>query len=158
MQIILYRPLKHKEYIKYQNEKTTTTARKGIKNRNISFKTNNNNTFYFNIIYKNKIIYKNTKWIGFNKIFNIIDKYITPKNTKQNYSLYTDDNKNTTLKGTGFKDKLTAQNTIKLIKNKSITYQKQLLNTLINRAKFHPHQTKDMLQAIKIFNKYYKTL
>ena len=71
-----------------------------------------------------------------------------------NYSLYTDDNPEETLKGTGFKNKETAEKTLELIKNKDSVYQKRLINTLYNRAKHHPHQTKDMKNAMKVFKKW----
>lgn len=40
------------------------------------------------------------------------------------------------------------------IKNKSIKYQVNLVSTMIGRAKSHPYQTKEMRDAIKIFQKW----
>lgn len=82
------------------------------------------------------------------------DKYKKHLDKMPNYSLYTDDNPKETLKGTGFKDKETAEKTLKLIKNKDSVYQKRLINTLYNRAKHHPHKTKDMKDAMKIFKEW----
>ena len=84
------------------------------------------------------------------------------KNNKiVNKSLYNDDHPNTSTKGTGFKDKQKALDTLKIIKNRDLTYQKQVVNTMYNRAKYHPHQTDGMKEAMKIFNKWlvsYKSL
>jgi nitric oxide synthase oxygenase domain/subunit len=55
------------------------------------------------------------------------------------------------MKGTGFKDKKTAVKTIKIIRYRSLTYQYNVINTMFNRAKFHPHQTSEMRDAMKIF-------
>jgi hypothetical protein len=78
------------------------------------------------------------------------------KNKKSNMKLYSDDNPKTTLKGTGFKDENTAQRTIKLIKNRSITYQKSVITTMLYRAKHHPNQTDGMKDAIKVYEKWIK--
>lgn len=75
----------------------------------------------------------------------------------QNLSLYSDYNKNSKTsytKGTGFKDKEKAINTLKLIKNKPLKYQMSLINTMIGRAENHPYKTNDMKEAIKIFKKW----
>lgn len=71
-------------------------------------------------------------------------------------SLYADYNPKSTIKGTGFKDAETAKRTISLIKNKDIGYQRRVIQTMLNRAKFHPHQTDGMKKAIKIFEKWIK--
>ena len=42
--------------------------------------------------------------------------------------------------------------TLKIIKNKDLTYQKQVVNTMYNRAKYHPNQTDNMKEAMKIFS------
>jgi len=75
-----------------------------------------------------------------------------------NKSLYQDNHPTMSLKGTGYKNKEKALQTIELVKNKSLIYQFQVINTMYNRAKYHPHRTKDMLEAMKVFkvwlNKY----
>lgn len=68
--------------------------------------------------------------------------------------LYTDKNPKTTIKGLGFKNKDKAIYTIDKIKNKSIIYQFQAINTMYYRAKHHPHRTKEMEDAMKIFKKW----
>jgi len=81
------------------------------------------------------------------------------KNPKDSH-LYTDDNPATTIHGTGFKDKATALRTMDLIKNRSLTYQFQTVNTMYYRAKHHPSmknrvegsaKTSDMDAAMEIF-------
>jgi hypothetical protein len=44
--------------------------------------------------------------------------------------LYTDDNPETTLHGTGFKDTEAAKHTIELVSKRSLTYQFQTINTM----------------------------
>jgi hypothetical protein len=75
------------------------------------------------------------------------------KNSKKviNYSLYNDDHPKTSTKGTGFKDKQKALDTLKIIKNRDLNYQKLIVITMYNRAKYHPHQTKDMREAMKVY-------
>ncbi len=75
---------------------------------------------------------------------------------KINYSLYNDDHPKTSTKGTGFKDKQKAIDTLEIIKDRELTYQKQVVNTMYNRAKQHPHQTENMKEAMKIFDSWLK--
>jgi hypothetical protein len=76
------------------------------------------------------------------------------KNIKKSKNLYTDDNPQYTLKGTGFKDKATAEKTLKLIKKRCLLYQFQVINTMYNRAKYHPHKNENMEKAMNIFKKW----
>lgn len=71
-----------------------------------------------------------------------------------NTSLYEDNHPETSTKGLGFKDKEKAIETLKIIKNRDLTYQKQVVNTMYNRAKYHPHQTKEMREAMKVFKEW----
>ena len=77
---------------------------------------------------------------------------------KDNTSLYRDDHPNTSTKGTGFKNKQKALDTLEIIKNRDIVYQKQVVNTMYNRAKYHPHQTESMKDAMKVFEKWLKKI
>ena len=52
---------------------------------------------------------------------------------------------------TGFANKEKAKQTLKNISRYNKTYQKQVVITMYNRAKFHPHKTKKMLDAMKIY-------
>lgn len=108
--------------------------------------------------------YKTYNKSTLNNIFKLIDKmplgYLKPgmqltKTKKQpGLSLYADYNPKTTLKGTGFKDSKTAKNTIKLIKDRDLAYQKRVIQTMYNRAKFHPHRTENMVGAMDIYKKW----
>jgi aromatic ring hydroxylase len=60
---------------------------------------------------------------------------------KINKSLYEDKHPETSTKGTGFKDKEKALDTLKIIKKRDLVYQKQVVNTMYNRAKHHPHHS-----------------
>ena len=72
-----------------------------------------------------------------------------------NMELYTDANPDETIK-VGFKDKQAALESINKIKKKTKPYQVKVIITLYYRAKFHPHQTKEMREAMKIFRKWLK--
>jgi hypothetical protein len=69
-------------------------------------------------------------------------------------TLYADYHPKTSMKNLGFKNKEIASNTILEIKNKPLVYQFQVINTMYNRAKYHPYQTKDMKDAMKIFKRW----
>lgn len=51
----------------------------------------------------------------------------------------------------GYKNEKKARETIKIIKVRSIKAQKNIINTLFQRAKFHPNQTPDMRRAMRVF-------
>jgi len=71
-----------------------------------------------------------------------------------NKSLYEDKHPNKSLKGTGYANKEKALETLKLIKDYNLTYQKQVVLTMYNRAKFHKYRTDNMLEAMKIYKKW----
>jgi hypothetical protein len=73
---------------------------------------------------------------------------------KTNKSLYEDKHPKTSTKGTGFKNKQKALDTLKIIKDRDINYQKQVVNTMYNRAKYHPHITKEMKEAMVVFKEW----
>jgi hypothetical protein len=73
---------------------------------------------------------------------------------KVNKSLYEDKHPEKSTKGTGFKDKQKALDTLNIIKDRDLVYQKQVVTTMYNRAKYHPHQTESMKDAMKVFNKW----
>lgn len=89
-----------------------------------------------------------------------LGKMINTKPT--NLSLYSDYNKETSNKNFGYKDKNKAIETIKILNslnnkgNENIKYKKSVISTMLGRAKSHPNQTKDMREAIKIFEIYLK--
>lgn len=72
-----------------------------------------------------------------------------------NIHLYSDDNPATTTKGTGFKDRETALRTIDLVEaNKAPNKRIWTINTMLHRAKSHPHQTAGMREAIEVFEEW----
>lgn len=71
-------------------------------------------------------------------------------------SLYEDKHPKTSLKETGYANKEKALKTLELIKDFDLTYQKQVVLTMYNRAKFHKYQTKNMLEAMKVYKKWLK--
>ena len=73
-----------------------------------------------------------------------------------NKSLYEDKHPKKSLKGTGYANKEKALYTINLIKIYDLNYQKQVIITMYNRAKYHRYQTQGMLDAIKIYKKWLK--
>lgn len=81
---------------------------------------------------------------------------ITKRNSKDPKlsHLYTDDNPETTIHGTGFKDEAAARTTFELIGRRSLLYQFQTVNTMWHRANGHPHKTKDMEAAMKLFREW----
>lgn len=70
--------------------------------------------------------------------------------------LYNDLHPNKSLKNTGFKDVATANYTINLVSKRSLRYQFDVINTMYNRAKYHPYITDDMKKAMSIFKKWLK--
>ena len=73
---------------------------------------------------------------------------------KVNKSLYEDLHPQFSTRGTGFKNRVKALQTLEIIKDRDIIYQKQVVNTMYNRAKYHPHQTEEMREAMKVFEKW----
>ena len=65
--------------------------------------------------------------------------------------LYNDLHPDKSLKNTGFKDHNTAIKTIKMISKRSLRYQFDVINTMYNRAKYHPHINEDMKKKLADF-------
>ncbi len=57
-------------------------------------------------------------------------------------------------KGTGFKDEEKALETIKIVKKLDKVKQMQIVLTMYYRAEHHPHKTKEMEKAQKIFKRW----
>ena len=70
--------------------------------------------------------------------------------------LYNDLHPDKSLKNTGFKDLSTAIKTIKMVEKRSLRYQFDVINTMYNRAKYHPHINDDMKKAMGVFKKWLK--
>ena len=71
-------------------------------------------------------------------------------------SLYADYHPKESMKGLGYSNWEKALLTLEKIKNKPMKYQLAVVNTMKNRAKYHKYQTKNMLEAIKVFDKWLK--
>lgn len=153
----------------YQNEnykKTKEIYEKNIKEfhkRYVKLVTNRKkeNNFLIKLIGFDGEVKKIYKKLNPSYVFKVIDKMplakLMDENKKikpKNLSLFSDYNKETTVPGLGFKNKEKAIYTIEKIKNKPIRYQVSLVATMIGRAKNHPHKTKDMEEAQKIFEKW----
>jgi hypothetical protein len=57
----------------------------------------------------------------------------------------------------GYGNAKRARETLRNIKKFDRSYQKQIVNTMYNRAKYHANQTKDMKDVMKVFKKWLKT-
>jgi len=154
--LLVYTPnYKNEDYIKTKKIYENNLYKFHKKCLKIKSNRNKNNKFRIDLIGFDKKVKKTYKKLDPKKIIQDINK-MPLANTKCNLSLYTDYNKKTTIKGTGFKDKEKALNTLKLIKGKDLSYQKRVVQTMYNRAKFHPNQTKNMKSAMKIFRDWIK--
>lgn len=80
------------------------------------------------------------------------------KKEAKNLELYSDRNPETTLKGTGFRNAEKARETIRLVEasGRGKVYQFQVINTMFFRAMYHPHRTKGMEEAMKVFSRWLK--
>jgi hypothetical protein len=75
----------------------------------------------------------------------------TSKETK-NKSLYSKNKQpSKSIKGTGFRDKAKALETLKIIKNLDKVKQMQIVLTMYYRAEYHPNKTTEMKEAQVIF-------
>lgn len=142
-----------KNYKDYQKE---------LKKRNVKIiiKKNNKRAQLFNISlygYDNKLKYVTNKTNPFTTIINKIDNMPFGKIEKlKSIELYTNAHPKSTIKGTGYKNSTIAKKSLLLISKKPKAYQFLVVNTLYQRAKYHKYQTKDMRDAMKIFEKWIK--
>jgi hypothetical protein len=141
-----------KKYKIYKNE---------LKKRNVilTIKKNNKRKELFNISlygYDGGLKFVTNKINSIPLIIKTIDNMPMGKIELKSIELYTNSHPKTTIKGTGFKNEKIAKKTLKLIKNKSKYNQFLVINVLFQRAKYHPHQTKDMKKAMKVFDKWLK--
>ena len=79
-------------------------------------------------------------------------------------NLYTDDNPETTIEGLGFKDKETADKSVKKLKGLldedeiDINHAKQICVTMEQRSKHHPHRNDAMKEAEQVWRDYLEEL
>ena len=117
----------------------------------ITHKSKNNKDFNIKLIGFDGKIKHQYKKLNVKKILKDIEKMPMGHIRNEKLSLYEDYKPKTTIKNLGFKNKEKALYTIEKIKNKDLTYQKSVINTMYNRAKYHPNRTKDMEKAMKVF-------
>jgi len=147
---------KNKFLLKYNKYKDK------LKTRNISLiiKRNNKRSELFNISlygYDGKIKYITNKINCIPSIIKIIDEMPLGKIEKiKSIELYTDAHPKSTIKGVGYKNKKIALKTLELIKNESMKKKFLIVNVLYQRAKYHKNQTKDMVEAMNVFEKLLK--
>ena len=145
---------KDKFLIKYNEYKND------LLHRNIIFtiKINNKRSDLFNISlygYDGKIKYITNKINCIPSVIKIIDEMPMGKLEKiKSIELYTNAHPKSTVKGVGYKNKKIALKTLKLIKDESIRKQFLIVNILYQRAKYHKNQTKNMVDAMNIFEKW----
>ena len=154
--LLLYIPSYNKDY--KEAKKIYNDNIKEFHKRYLKLKTFKSKKFKIELIGFDGKVKHTYKKMDMKKIFKDIQKMPMGHLRLPNLSLYADYNPETTIKNLGFKDKDKALYTINKIKNMDKTYQKQVINTMINRAKYHPYRTKDMDKAIKIFEIYLKKL
>ena len=142
-----------KKYNNYKNE---------LEKRNVKLvvKSNNKRSQLFNISlygYNGLLKYVTNKVNSIVTIIKKIDAMPLGRIEKiKSIELYTDAHPKSTIKGTGYKDKETALKTLELIKEKPLNKQFLIVNVLYQRAKYHKHQTKSILQAMNVFEKWLK--
>jgi hypothetical protein len=142
--------------LKYKKYKSDLEKR----NVYLIIKKNNKRSQLFNISlygYDSKLKYLSNKITCIPYIIKLIDKMPYGKIEKnKSIELYTNAHPKTTIKGTGYKNKKIALYTLKLIKDKPLKKQFLIINVLYQRAKYHKNQTKDMVEAMNIFEKWLK--
>ena len=147
--------------LKYKKYKNYLKKRKVC----LIIKKDNTRAELFNISlygYDGKLKYVSNKITCIPHIIKLIDNMPYGKMEKiKSIELYTDAHPKTTIKGTGYKNKKTALNTLELIKDKPLKKQFLIINVLYQRAKYHKNQTKNMVEAMNVFEtwlKKYKTM
>ena len=142
--------------LKYKKYKNDLTNRKVC----LIIKKDNTRDELFNISlydYDGKLKYVSNKITCIPHIIKLIDNMPYGKMEKiKSIELYTDAHPKTTIKGTGYKNKKTALNTLKLIKDKPLNKQFLIINVLYQRAKYHKNQTKNMIEAMNVFEAWLK--
>jgi hypothetical protein len=83
-------------------------------------------------------------------------RYVISRKYNEDGSLYSNSDRKKSRTKIGYGNAKRASETLKNIKRFDESYQKQVVNTMYNRAKFHANQTSDMREAMKIFKKWLK--
>jgi hypothetical protein len=145
---------KDKFLIKYNEYKNDLLHRNIV----LIIKTNNERSELFNISlygYDGKIKYVTNKINCIESVIKIIDEMPLGKLEKiKSIELYTDAHPKSTVKGIGYKNKKIALKTLKIIKDKPMKKQFLIVNILYQRAKYHKNKTKNMIDAMNIFEEW----
>lgn len=109
------------------------------------------------IINRDNNIEYQSSYFKLNKVLDILyDLSVNDKGLKR-LSLYSDYKHNPkTHSKFGYKDRDTAINTLKSLKNYDYSYQWHIILSMYNRAKYHPHHTVEMDGAMNIYKKWLK--
>lgn len=140
-----------KNYKLYKND---------LDQRNVIFivKSNNKRSQLFNISlygYDGVLKYVTNKVNSIPTIIKKIDTMPLGAIEKiKSIELYTNAHPKSTIVDTGYKDKITALKTLKLIKDQPLNKQFLIINVLYQRAKYHKHQTKNMIEAMNVFEQW----
>ena len=144
-------------FLKKYNEHKAELDQRNVK---LVVKSNNTRSQLFNISlygYDGLLKYVTNK---VNSIITIIKKIDSmPLGTIEkikSIELYTDAHPKSTIVGTGYKDKAIALKTLELIKDQPLNKQFLIVNVLYQRAKYHKHITKNMIEAMNVFEKWLK--
>ena len=150
-------------YQENEYKKTKNKYEKYLKSfhkRYVKMLTKKGDKFKISLIGFDGKVKKKYNKLSIKKVFEDIKKmpmgHLRNKISPINLSLYSDYNKSTSNKGFGFSSKEKALDTIKKLKKEKIRYQVYVVTTMLGRAKNHPHQTKGMKDAIKVFEKWLK--
>ena len=151
---------KDKDYIKTKNKYQKNLKRFHKRYVKMVTKIDKKSKLQIKLIGFDGKLKKTYSKLSVTKIFDDIKKmplgHLKNKLNPTNLSLYSDYNKLTSNKGFGYSSKEKALETIKKLKKEKIRYQLYVITTMLGRAKNHPHQTKGMKDAIKIFQKWLK--
>jgi len=147
--------VKKNNFLKKYNEHKDELDKRNVK---LVVKSNNARSQLFNISlygYDGLLKYVTNK---VNSIITIIKKIDSmPLGTIEkikSIELYTDAHPKSTIVGIGYKDKATALKTLELIKDQPLNKQFLIVNVLYQRAKYHKHITKSMIEAMNVFKKW----
>ena len=160
-QLIIQSP--SKENIHYMKaKKYYNLHKKQFHQKNIKLNTfiNKNYNFGLFLIGYDGQLKKQYNQLNIKTIVSNVEKMpmgkIEAKMNNKKLTLYENYHPKNSIQGLGFKNKETALNTIEKIKNKPIKYQLSVITTMLNRAKYHPHQTQDMIEAIHVYEEWLK--
>ena len=156
--LIPYKEINKEDYKKYYNLMpwySTTRIKNYVKLKEL-YKCNSV-PYLIVLNKKGQIISNNGRYDLLNdENGNLFPWKLTKEFKNINYSLYEDKHPKETMKDLGYIDEDKALQTLNKIKNKSKNYQISVVNTMKNRAKYHPNKTKKMNNAIKVFDTWLK--